>query len=347
MPRFINSPEQFWVIAENIHTSRVLLRAGRRIKVVEGVESIEYRGEDGAARYLPVPEPLKETQPYEQGQVKHMMAAVWHGVHGNEHEQELGADYVRQEARRQIAAGAHYLDLNVDEVSPMLDEQIRSMRWLVKAVQPASSIPLSIDSSNVEIITAGLEEYDGKAGRPLLNSLALERLDALDLVERFNTQVVVTAASIDGMPDDDEQRVENVGKLLEPVLKRGVKKADIHVDALVFPISVAAPYGLHYLNAIQEIRNEYGPELHISGGLSNVSFGLPHRRLVNESFIYLAIEHGADSGIVDPISTKIANVFKLDTESEPVKIAMAMLLGHDEYCANFLRAYRAGKLGKL
>lgn len=324
----------------------MLLRSGRRIKEIDGVESIEYRGENGATRYMPVPGPLKETQPYEQGQVKHMMAAVWHGVHGDEHMQETGADYVRQEARRQIAAGAHYLDLNVDEVSPMLDEQIRSMRWLVRAVQTESKIPLSIDSSNADIITAGLEEYDGKAGRPLLNSLALERLDALDLVEKFNTQVVVTAASVDGMPDDDEQRVENVARLLEPVLKRGVKKADIHVDALVFPISVAAPYGLHYLNAIQKIRDQYGPEIHITGGLSNVSFGLPQRKLVNETFIYLAIEHGADSGIVDPISTRIDNVFKLDREAEPVKIAMAMLLGHDEYCASFLRAYRAGKLGK-
>jgi 5-methyltetrahydrofolate--homocysteine methyltransferase len=146
------------------------------------------------------------------------------------------------------------------------------------------------------------------------------------------------------MPSDADERVENVAKLLEPVLASGVAKGDIHVDALVFPISVAAEYGRHYLDAIQKIRDEYGPEIHITGGLSNVSFGLPERRLINESFIRLATEHGADSGIIDPVSTRVAQVFELDMESEPVKIATAMLMGEDEYCANYLRAFRAGKL---
>lgn len=346
MPRFITSPDQFWIIAENIHTSRVVLRQGRRVTQVDGVEAVEYRTELGEPRYLRIPEHFKETQAYEQGQIKHMMVAVWKGVHGDEADQQEGAEYVWHEAKRQIGAGARFLDLNVDEVSPMLDEQIRSMRWLVRTVQRVSTVPPSIDSSNVDIIAAGLEEYEGKAGRPLLNSLALERVDALDLVKRYNTQVVATAASIDGMPSDDQERVENVAKLLEPVLARGVPKGDIHVDALVFPISVASTYGCHYLDAIQKIRQEYGPEIHITGGLSNVSFGLPQRRLVNESFIHLAMEHGADSGIIDPVSTRIARVFELDTGSEPVKIATAMLMGEDEYCTNFLKAYRAGKLGK-
>ena len=346
MPRFITSPDQFWVIAENIHTSRVVLRKGRRVTEIDGVEAVEYRSEAGEPRYLRIPEHFKETQAYQGGQVKHMMVAVWKGVHGDEADQQEGAEYVWHEAKRQIAAGAHFLDLNVDEVSPMLDEQIRSMQWLVGAVQRVSTVPLSIDSSNVEIIAAGLEQYDGKAGRPLLNSLALERLDALDLVKKYSTNVVATAASIDGMPSDAEQRVANVARLLEQVLQKGVPKGNVHVDALVFPISVAAGYGRHYLDAIQQVRKEYGPEIHITGGLSNVSFGLPERRLINESFIYLAIEHGADSGIIDPISTRVSRVFELDTSAEPVKIATAMLMGEDEYCANYLKAYRAGKLGK-
>jgi 5-methyltetrahydrofolate--homocysteine methyltransferase len=334
------------VIAENIHTSRVVLRQGRRVTQIDGVEAVEYKNESGEPRYLRIPEHFKQTQAYEQGQIKHMMVAVWKGVHGGEAEQQEAAEYIWHEAKRQIAAGAHFLDLNVDEVSPMLDEQIRSMRWLVRTVQHVTTVPPSIDSSNADIIAAGLDEYDGKAGRPLLNSLALERVEALDLVKKHNTHVVATAASIDGMPSDADERVENVAKLLEPVLSRGVAKADIHVDALVFPISVAAAYGRHYLDAIQKIRQEYGPEIHITGGLSNVSFGLPHRRLINETFIHLAIEHGADSGIIDPISTRVARVFELDTGSEPVRIAMAMLLGDDEYCTNYLKAYRAGRLGK-
>jgi 5-methyltetrahydrofolate--homocysteine methyltransferase len=345
LPRSIGSPDEFWIIAENIHTSRVVLRQGRRVRQVDGAEAVEYSSESGSPRYLRIPDHFKQTQAYEQGQIKHMMVAVWKGVHGDEAEQQEAAEYVWHETRRQIAAGADFLDLNVDEVSPMLDEQIRSMRWLVGAVQHVTTVPPSIDSSNVEIIAAGLAEYDGRAGRPLLNSLALERIDALDLVKKHDTRVVATAASVDGMPTGADDRVENVAKLLERVLSKAVPKGDIHVDALVFPISVAAEYGRHYLDAVRRIRQEYGPGIHITGGLSNVSFGLPQRRLINESFIRLAIEHGADSGIIDPVSTRVEKVLELDVESEPVRIATAMLLGEDEYCANYLKAYRAGKLG--
>ncbi|MBI4305664.1 MAG: dihydropteroate synthase [Chloroflexi bacterium] len=346
MPGFATTPDTFIVIGENIHTSRVVSLKGRRVKTLDGgQEGIEYREAAGDLRYLIVPPHFRETQAYQGGQLKHVMFAVWKGVHGGADDQREADEYVAYEARRQIGAGAHFLDLNVDEVSPDLEEQKRSMRWLVKAVEKHSSLPLSIDSSNVEIIAAGLAECAGKAGRPMLNSLALERVDALDLVKKFNTHVVVTAASIDGMPSDDEERVDNVAALLEKVLARDVPAPDIHVDALVFPISVAANYGRHYLDAIHTIRQKYGPEIHITGGLSNVSFGLPNRKLINESFIYLAVQHGADCGIIDPVSTKVSKVFELDTRAEPVKIAMAMLLGEDEYCANYLRAYRAGKLG--
>jgi 5-methyltetrahydrofolate--homocysteine methyltransferase len=345
LPRSINSPDQFRIIAENIHTSRSVLRQGRRVTQVDGVDAVEYRGESGTPRYLRVPEHFRQTQAYEQGQIKHMMVAVWKGVHGDEAEQQEGAEYIWHEAKRQIVAGARFLDLNVDEVSPMLDEQIRSMRWLVRTVQHVATVPPSIDSSNVDIIAAGLAEYDGRRGRPLLNSLALERIDALDLVRKYDTQVVATAASVDGMPSGAGDRVENVAKLLERVLSNAVPKGDIYVDALVFPISVSAEYGRHYLDAVERIRREYGPDIQITGGLSNVSFGLPHRRLINESFIRLAIEHGANGGIMDPVSTRVARVFELDVESEPVRIATAMLLGEDEYCTDYLKAYRAGMLG--
>ncbi|MBI4220635.1 MAG: dihydropteroate synthase [Chloroflexi bacterium] len=345
MPGFVTTPDRFIVIGENIHTSRVVSLKGRRVKALDGgLDGIEYRDQAGEVRHMSVPSHFKETQAYEQGQLKHMMVAVWKGVHGSPDDQREAEEYVAYEARRQIGAGAHFLDLNVDEVSPDLEEQKRSMRWLVKAVEKHSSLPLSIDSSNVEIIAAGLAECAGKAGRPMLNSLALERVDALDLVKKFNTRVVVTAASIDGMPSDADERVDNIATLLEKVFGRGVPAPDVHVDALVFPISVASGYGRHYLDAIRTVRDKYGPEIHITGGLSNVSFGLPNRKLINETFIYLAVQHGADCGIIDPVSTKVGKVFELDTGSEPVKIALAMLLGEDEYCADYLRAFRAGRL---
>ena len=132
MIRAIDSADQFTIIGENIHTTRIVLRNGRRATTLEdGTEAITFKSSEGSARHLTVPEHFKETQAYEQGQLKHFMIAVWKGVHGDAEERAEGAAYIEYEARRQIRAGAHFLDLNVDEVSHVVEEQKRSMRWLV------------------------------------------------------------------------------------------------------------------------------------------------------------------------------------------------------------------------
>jgi 5-methyltetrahydrofolate--homocysteine methyltransferase len=342
----IDSPDKFITIGENIHTSRVVKREGPRAgPAPDGQESVTFKGEDGQTRFLTVPEVFKKKQPYREGNLKHFMIAVWKGVHGDADEQALGAAYVHWEARRQIKAGARYLDLNVDEVSYNLAEQKKSIVWLVKTVQQVSTVPLSIDSSNAEIIAEGLAVYNGRAGRPMLNSVALERLGALDLVLKHDARVVVTAASESGMPSNAEERLQNIGRIAEAAFSKGIRKEDTFVDCLAFPISVAPQYGRHFLDAVALVRKEFGDGVHVTGGISNVSFGLPKRRLVNDTFLHLAVEHGADSGIINPLETSPAGAFSLDLSSEPVKIAMDMLLGNDEYCVKFLQAYRAGRLG--
>ncbi len=346
MSRTVTSPEQFITIGENIHTTRVVRRNGRRATTLPGgVEAVVYKDHTGAERHLTVPEHFTRTQPYEQGNLKHFMIAVWKGVHGDDDEREQGVSYIRREVQRQINAGAHYLDLNVDEASYKLDEQIASMRWLVNTTQKISTAPLSIDSSNSDIIAAGLETYDGSAGRPLLNSVALERLDALDLVVEHNARVVLTAASVDGMPSNAEERVSNIGEIVEAALSKGIEKSDIFVDGLVFPISVAGEYGLHYLEAMREVRRNFGDEIHLTGGISNVSFGLPKRRLINDVFLYLALEYGVDSGIINPVETKIRRVMALDLESPPARTTLDLLRGEDDFCMNYIAAFRAGELG--
>ena len=346
MSRTVTSPEQFITIGENIHTTRVVRRNGRRATTLPGgVEAVVYKDETGAVRHLTVPEHFTRTQPYEQGNLKHFMIAVWKGVHGDADEREQGVSYIRREVQRQIAAGAAYLDLNVDEASYKLDEQINSMRWLVETTQKMSTAPLSIDSSNSDIIAAGLEAYDGSAGRPLLNSVALERLDALDLVVEHNARVVLTAASVDGMPSNAEERVQNIGEIIEAALSKGIEKSDIFVDGLVFPISVSGEYGLHYLEAMREVRHSFGDEIHLTGGISNVSFGLPKRRLINEVFLRLALDYGVDSGIINPVETKVRRVMALDMESPQVKFALDLLRGEDDFCMNYIAAFRAGDLG--
>ena len=97
--------------------------------------------------------------------------------------------------------------------------------------------------------------------------------------------------------------------MVDAALAKGIAIQDMYIDALVFPISVDSQFGNHCLQAIRRLREKYGPEVHITGGLSNVSFGLPCRHLINDAFIILATEAGADGGIIDPVSSHLDNVF--------------------------------------
>jgi cobalamin-dependent methionine synthase I len=156
--------------------------------------------------------------------------------------------------------------------------------------------------------------------------------------------VIVTAAGQKGMPQNDDERVVNASSMVDAALAKGIAVRDIYIDALVFPISVDSQFGNHCFQAIRRLREQYGPEIHITGGLSNVSFGLPCRRLINDVFLNLAVEAGADSGIIDPVSSNIAQVLAVDKESKEYRLAEDVLLGRDRHCKNFLRAYRKGEL---
>ena len=345
MAGVIRGADDFVIVGENIHTTRIVLRNGKRHRTLEdGSEVVTYTNADGEAATLSVPAWFKESQPYEQGQVKHFMIAVRGGIDGDETAQAEGREYVQAEALRQIREGAAFLDLNVDEVSYKLDVQKQCMRWLVGAVQEVSTVPLSVDSSNPEIIEAGLEVYDAELGRPMVNSVALERPEVFDLVQASNGVAIVTAAGESGMPSDAEERVTNATALIDRALERGIALGDLYVDALVFPISVDGAYGRHYLDAVEELRRRYGGELHITGGLSNVSFGLPSRKLINDTFIHLAIEAGANSGIMDPVQSKIGDLIELDFEQERYALARDMLEGRDDFCMNYISAHKEGRL---
>lgn len=345
VPRHLQSAEDFITIGENIHTTRILLLKGRRVTTLDdGTEGVPFKDDKGNDLFLTIDDEFKSQQPYRQNQVKHFMIAVSKGLNGNAEDQAVGTAYIHREVRRQTKAGAAFLDLNVDEVSPYIDVQNASMEWLVKTVENVSTLPLSIDSSNTEIIKTGLNAYSGKAGPPMINSVALERVDAIQLVIDNNAHVIVTAAGEAGMPEDAEERLKNTDEIMHHIQNVGIPLGNVYVDCLAFPISVASTYGNDYLDAVAKVRDKYGPEIHITGGVSNVSFGLPKRRLVNDAFLYLAIESGLDSGIIDPIPTSIQRVLDLDTDSEPVQLALEMLRGHDDFCMNFIQAFRDGRL---
>ena len=337
--------KDFTVIGENLHATRVLLRGGKHVVAApSGGEAIRYTSASGETRYLAIPEDIKRRQDFQEGRVKHVAVAVRAAMSDAEPAASEGREYLRTLAERQIKTGADYLDLNVDEVSLRHHEQLAAMCWLVRFIEGLSTIPLSIDSSNIDTIRAGIEACEGKAGPPMLNSASLERLEALDLAKAKNLPVIVTAAGDSGMPQDTEQRIANASRIVEAALAKGIPIESLHVDALVFPISVDMQFGNHYLEAIRQLRGKFGDKIHLTGGLSNVSFGLPCRRLVNEAFINLAVEAGIDGGIVDSVANDLNRIFLADKTSRPYQLARDMLLGLDRNCKNFLRAYRKGEL---
>ena len=334
--------KRFTVIGENIHATRVLRLNGKRVSANnEGVQSVKYYS-DGETKFMTIPDEMKKTQPYQQGQAKHFMIAIWKGLFGDSADQDESVDYIKNEIKRQEAAGANFLDLNVDEMSHKLDIQIKSMKWLVSVVEEYSSVPPSIDSSNSEIIQAGLSQYSGKQGRPMINSIALERVKTFDLVREFNASAILTGASEDGMPSNSDERVFNINKIVDISKNYDINFSDIHLDPLVFPISVSPEYGVHFFDAVEKIRELFGDEINISGGLSNVSFGLPRRKLVNDVVIYICLQRGLDSGIIDPLQLKIDDILLMDEDSDDFKIAENMLMGRDDFCMNYIKYCREG-----
>jgi 5-methyltetrahydrofolate--homocysteine methyltransferase len=333
--------EEFIVVGENIHTTRIVLRRGKHVTTApDGSEAIRFISTDEEERYLLIPDGIKRTSDYEEGRVKHMSVAVKAAMAGDEPQAGIGREYLELQIKRQVDNGASYLDINVDEISIRENEQQEAMKWLVEFVQDNSPVPLCVDSSKTETIEVGLKACDRKAGRPMLNSASLERFSALDLVREYDSVVIVTAAGESGMPQNAEERIDNASRMVDAAVQKEIDLADMYVDPLMFPISVNTDSGNDVLDAIRQLRGRYGPEIHITGGFSNISFGLPCRRLINDVFSILAIENGADSGIIDPVTSNPREVFNMDRSSTAFDHARTMLLGGDKDCRAFLKAFR-------
>ena len=334
---------RFTIVGENVHTSRIVLRKGKRFATRNGVEGVPFDSVDGTPRLLKVSEQMRRSQAFDEGRVKHIVLAV-DAAMGVGRDAEDGYEYLRRVVADQEEAGAHYLDVNVDEISLKTAEQRAAMTWLVCYVRSVTSLPISVDSSDITIIESGLQAACGGREAPMLNSASLERVEALDLAIEYGAKVIVTAAGGAGMPSTADERVDNASRMVESALEKGIDAPDIFVDPLVFPISVDGSFGLHTLDAIRAIRNRFGPEIHITGGMSNVSFGIPARKLMNAVFMNLAVDAGADSGIIDPVMNPPSAVFAADRDSVPYRMAEDTLLDRDEYCANYIRAWRKGIL---
>jgi Pterin binding enzyme len=354
----VSQPERtpFVVIGENLHATRSFARQGRNLVTIDGVEQLAFRDVEGAERTCPIAAPVTASAEF-ANKVKHIRNGLLLGL-GGEHvlpaeltgevtpeAAAVGRDYLVAAAVRQERAGAHYVDVNVDEISP--DEGIRvlAMDWLVRLLEPALTVPLSLDSSSVAVLEGGFRASSAPRGPLLLNSASAARPEAVDLAGSQGAAVVLSAAGNGALPSTVEGRLENADAIYADAGARGVAPADSHVDLLVLPVGVDAEAGNSYLSAAHRFRQAHGPEVRITGGLSNVSFGLPNRKLLNDVFLALAMDAGVDSGIIDPIAIDLGRIRALDRDARPFRLAADVLTGTDMFAVEFLAAYRAGELG--
>ncbi len=338
----------FIVIGENVHTTRVLLKRSKRVTTDDGGgDVITYTTTTGETRALPIPDVITGSQDFQEGRVKHIKAALHQGMFGSAEAAAEGLNYIQAIVERQEVTGADFLDINVDEVSMRTEEQIEAMQWLTGKVQEMASRPLSIDSSDIDVIAAGLDTYDGRNGPPMLNSASMERPGALDLAVQYNAAAVVTAAGTSAMPHGAGERVDNATAMIDQAVEKDIALDNIYLDPLVFPVSVDPEYGRHCLDAVREIRQRYGPDIHITGGISNASFGVPGRKFINEAFMRLMVQAGGDSGIIDPVqndpNAALANLAGGEP-SRAIELAMAVVLGQDPDCRTYIKAWRKKEL---
>ncbi|SHF99636.1 5-methyltetrahydrofolate--homocysteine methyltransferase [Desulfacinum infernum DSM 9756] len=245
---------------------------------------------------------------------------------------ERDHEFIKDLARKQAEGGAHYLDVNAG-TSP--DREPEDMVWLIENIQEVVDLPLCLDSANPAALESGLQVVKRPA---LINSLSGEKArieGVLPLAGKYQTGLVVLALDdLTGIPKRSEERLEIVSKLVGLAEEQGLSHEQLFIDPLVTAISTGVDSGMVTFETIKGIRQRY-PAAHITCGLSNISFGLPLRSLINRTFLAMCMMCGLDSAIIDPN----------DRELMGVLLAAEMLLGRDAYCRGFLGAYRAGRIG--
>ena len=335
----------FQIVGENIHATRVLKRTGKHAAELEdGSTGIAFETADGTRLVLPVHPAVAAARDFAAGRIKHVASAIRWGLDDGAHA-DTAAAYIHTLAARQEVAGADWLDLNADEVSADAGMRAEAMAWLVVTVEEAAVVPVSIDSSDVGVLAAGVAASTQPRGRLLLNSASIERPDVLDLAAETGCAAILAASGLGGMPADAGERVQNAIRLIELAMARQMAPELLYVDPLVLPVAVTPEAPSHVLDAARQLREEYGATIHLTCGLSNVSFGMPARKLLNDTFIDLAAEAGIDSGIIDPVASDLARVFGADRDSEQYRLAADMLLGRDAFGVEYVLAFREGRLG--
>ena len=232
---------------------------------------------------------------------------------------------VEQDTLAQVAAGAHMLDVNAG--IPLADEP-KILADTIKLVQSLTDLPLSIDSSIVAALQAGLEVYQGKA---LLNSVTgeEERLESvLPLVKKYGCAVVAISNDETGISEDPDIRFKVAKKIVDRAKDYGIPSSDIVVDPLVMPIGALNSAGMQVIKLVRRLQEEL--KVNTTCGASNVSFGLPNRNGINAAFLTMAIASGLTSAITNPLHDSVMQAV----------MGADVMMGNDPNCVRWIKKYR-------
>jgi 5-methyltetrahydrofolate--homocysteine methyltransferase len=239
-------------------------------------------------------------------------------------------DYIQEDVKNQQEAGADFIDVNA---GARIGHEKDDMKWLLDIIGPVATVPLCLDSPDPAI----LEMAYGMVDRtPMINSISLEK-DRFDIMMPFlkgkECKIIALCMDDTGMPASSDDIIARAKKLVAKLESIGMKQDAIYIDPLVQPISTDSTKGTMVLDAVRQIKEQY-PEVHITGGLSNISYGLPERKIINRTFVTLMMDAGMDSAIIDPLDSRIMATIR----------TADMLLGNDNFCMAYLKGVRSGMI---
>jgi 5-methyltetrahydrofolate--homocysteine methyltransferase len=240
------------------------------------------------------------------------------------------AAYIVEDVKKQTEAGATYIDVNA---GARIGHEEEDMKWLLGIIQESTNLPLCIDSPDPAILEMA---YGLVRQKPMINSISLEK-DRFDPMIKYlsgkECRIIALCMDDSGMPKTADDIVARAKELVAELENIGFVKDDIFIDPLIQPMSVDITNGMMAMDAVRTINEELAG-VHTTGGLSNISYGLPQRRIVNRCFLAMMIGHGFDSAIMDPLDKDIMALMK----------TADMLGGHDQFCMNYIRGVRAGSI---
>ena len=240
------------------------------------------------------------------------------------------AEYIKDIAKKQADAGATYIDV----CASVKDNEVETLKWMIELVQEVCDTPICVDSPDAHACVEAMK-YCNKPG--IINSVSGEG-DKMDVVfpviADTKWDVVALLSDDTGIPQSAADRLRVFDKIMAKAKEYGIAPSRIHIDPLVEMLCTSEDGIAMVVEVITTIRKQY-PDIHITGAVSNISFNLPARKMVNQAFCVLAMNAGMDSGVLDPLNRDLMGMI----------YATEALLGYDDYCMEYIAAYRNNIFG--